>query len=68
MSYISKLEDELRQKLVSGQSTDTIVKWVSIKILDSFKNGCAAGKADKANGKTTSGVPVPLKVGDQPLA
>jgi len=68
MSYISKLEDELRQKLAGGEDRDAIVRWVSEKILASFKNGCAAGKADKSSGKTKSGFPVPAKAGDLPLA
>lgn len=42
MSYMSKLEDELRMKLLRGDGADDIVKWVSEKILASFKNGLKA--------------------------
>ena len=40
MTYIAQFEIELLQKLEKGtQSTDEIVRWVSEKVLESYRNG-----------------------------
>jgi hypothetical protein len=45
MSYIETFEQELTQKLESGtESTAEIVRWVSEKVLESYRNGIAAGQ------------------------
>ena len=45
MSYITDFEGELTKKLEDGtDNTTAIVRWVSEKILESFKNGVIAGK------------------------
>ena len=48
----------MERKLASGEDEDAIVRWVSERILESFKNGCAAGKADKPSRKP-KGTPAP---------
>jgi len=44
MSYIKDFEVELTKKLESGADTASIVRWISEKVLASYKNGIAAGK------------------------
>ncbi len=45
MTYIQQFEAELTQKLESGtDSTATIVRWVSEKVLESYRNGITAGQ------------------------
>ena len=44
MSYIQQFETELAKKLESAESTPTIVRWVSEKILESYRNGITAGQ------------------------
>jgi hypothetical protein len=44
MSYISEFETELERKLKSSETGEEIVRWVSEKILESYKNGLAAGE------------------------
>ena len=44
MSYIQQFETELAQKLESAESTAVIVRWVSEKILESYRNGITAGQ------------------------
>ncbi len=45
MSYIQEFEQELVQKLESGsEDTANIVRWVSEKVLESYRNGIAAGQ------------------------
>ena len=44
MSYIEQFEKELATKLTSGETGEAIVRWVSEKILESYKNGIAAGR------------------------
>jgi len=44
MSYINDFETELSTKLMSSEAADTIVKWVSEKILESYRNGIKAGR------------------------
>jgi hypothetical protein len=45
MSYIETFEQELMQKLESGtEDTASIVRWVSEKVLESYRNGITAGQ------------------------
>jgi hypothetical protein len=45
MTYIQQFEAELAQKLDSGtDNTATIVRWVSEKVLESYRNGITAGQ------------------------
>ena len=44
MSYIKEFETELARKLVSSETADSIVRWVSEKILESYRNGITAGR------------------------
>ncbi len=45
MSYIETFEVELMQKIDSGtESTEEIAHWVCEKVLESYRNGIAAGQ------------------------
>ena len=44
MSYIDQFEAELLKKLNGSEDTATLVKWVSEKVLESYKNGITAGQ------------------------
>ena len=44
MSYIQEFEVELAHKLVSGETGEEVVRWVSEKILQSYRNGIKAGQ------------------------
>lgn len=44
MTYIQKFEAELAQKLRSAGDDATIIRWVSEKVLESYKNGITAGR------------------------
>jgi hypothetical protein len=45
MSYIETFEQELMVKLNSStESTAEIVRWVSEKVLESYRNGITAGQ------------------------
>jgi len=45
MSYIETFEAELVQKLEGGtEGTAEIVRWVSEKVLESYRNGITAGQ------------------------
>jgi hypothetical protein len=45
MTYIETFEQELVKKLELGtQSTDEIVRFVSQKVLESYRNGITAGQ------------------------
>lgn len=43
MSYIQEFEQELARKLLSGETTEVVVRWVSEKVLQSYRNGIKAG-------------------------
>ena len=47
MTYIEQFEQELVKKLQSAEDTATIVRWISEKVLESYKNGITAGKNGK---------------------
>jgi hypothetical protein len=44
MTYIQEFEAELQKKLEGSSDTTTIIRWVSEKVLASYKNGIAAGR------------------------
>lgn len=45
MSYIQEFEAELMVKLGSStESSEAIVRWVSEKVLESYRNGIVAGQ------------------------
>ena len=44
MSYLNDFDSELTKKLDSGLETAVIVRWVSEKILESYRNGITAGR------------------------
>ena len=44
MSYITDFQTELTNKLESAEDTATIVRWISEKVLASYKNGITAGQ------------------------
>ena len=45
MSYIETFDAELAEKLESGtEDTGQIVRWVSEKVLESYRNGITAGQ------------------------
>ena len=43
MSYINEFEQELKAKLQSADSEEAIIRWVSEKVLESYRNGITAG-------------------------
>ena len=43
-SYIEQFESELAAKLNAGEDTASIVRWVSEKVLESYRNGITAGQ------------------------
>jgi len=44
MSYIEQFEQELTTKLEGAEDTATVVRWVSEKVLESYRNGITAGQ------------------------
>ena len=44
MSYITEFEQELAAKLVNGETGEEVVRWVSEKVLESYRNGIKAGQ------------------------
>lgn len=44
MSYIEQFEAEFSKRLEEAQDSASIVKWVSEKVLESYKNGIKAGE------------------------
>ena len=44
MTFIEQFEQELVKKLQGAEDTASIVRWVSEKVLDSYRNGIAAGQ------------------------
>jgi hypothetical protein len=44
MSYIKEFEAELLKKLNSTEAEAAIVRWVAERVLESYKNGIAAGQ------------------------
>jgi uncharacterized membrane-anchored protein len=44
MSYIKEFESDLLKKLNGNEDTTSVVRWVSEKVLESYKNGIIAGQ------------------------
>jgi hypothetical protein len=44
MTYIQEFEAELQKRLEGNADTPSIVRWVSEKVLESYKNGITAGQ------------------------
>ena len=44
MSYINEFEQELKAKLNGPEGEDAILRWVSEKVLESYRNGITAGQ------------------------
>jgi len=44
MSYIEQFEQELRKKYDEAQDEEVLFKWISEKILESYRNGITAGR------------------------
>jgi hypothetical protein len=44
MSFIQEFESELTKRLLSSETTETIVRWISEKVLESYRNGITAGQ------------------------
>jgi hypothetical protein len=44
MSYIEQFEAELLKKLNSSETGESVIRWVSEKILESYRNGITAGQ------------------------
>lgn len=44
MTYIQQFEAELLKKLNSTEDEASIVRWVSEKVLESYRNGITAGQ------------------------
>jgi hypothetical protein len=44
MSYIDQFEQELVRKLQSTEDPAAIVRWVSERVLESYRNGITAGQ------------------------
>ena len=44
MTYIEQFEQELVKKLQSSEETAAIIKWISEKVLESYRNGITAGQ------------------------
>lgn len=44
MTYIQEFETELFKKLESNEETAAIVRWISEKVLESYRNGIRAGQ------------------------
>lgn len=44
MSYIEEFEKELIGKLDGQEDTAAIVRWISEKVLESYRNGITAGE------------------------
>ena len=44
MSYITEFESEFTKRLVSSEKSETLVRWVCEKLLESYKNGITAGQ------------------------
>jgi hypothetical protein len=47
MSYIEQFEAELVKKLQGTEDPAAIVRWVSERVLESYKNGITAGQKGK---------------------
>ena len=44
MTYIEQFEAELVKKLNSNEDEASVVRWISEKVLESYRNGITAGQ------------------------
>jgi len=44
MTYIEQFEADFAKQLESAKDTATLIRWVSEKVLESYKNGITAGQ------------------------
>lgn len=44
MTFIQQFESELVKKLEGQEDTATIVRWITEKVLESYRNGITAGQ------------------------
>jgi hypothetical protein len=44
MNYLEQFEAELSKRIESAEDTASIVRWVSEKVLESYRNGIKAGQ------------------------
>jgi hypothetical protein len=44
MSYLNEFEQELKSKLNSAEGEEAIIRWISEKVLESYRNGIKAGQ------------------------
>jgi len=44
MTYIQEFEAELGKKLDGAEDTAAIIRWISEKVLESYRNGITAGQ------------------------
>jgi uncharacterized membrane-anchored protein len=44
MTYIEQFEAELRKKYDEAQDEEVLFKWISEKVLESYRNGITAGQ------------------------
>lgn len=44
MTYIKEFEAELLKKLNEAESTESLVRWISERVLESYRNGITAGQ------------------------
>ena len=47
MSYINEFEKELMAKLNGNEDGAAVIRWVSEKVLESYRNGIKAGREGK---------------------
>ncbi len=46
MTYIQEFEAELRRKYDEAKDEDVLFRWISEKVLESYRNGITAGQKD----------------------
>ena len=44
MTYIEQFETELRKKLNESKDEATLIRWISERVLESYRNGITAGQ------------------------
>jgi hypothetical protein len=47
MSYLNEFEQELKAKLQSAEGEEAIIRWISEKVLESYRNGIKAGQTGR---------------------
>ena len=44
MTFMQKFEEEFTKKLLSSEKTETLVRWVCERVLESYRNGITYGR------------------------